>query len=378
MLLHTDIPSRGQIERLLEADDGWCVSIYIPTDPVSSGTAERTMLKNLSTSAIGQLEEVGADRDVIATIAEELDEIEGDDAFWAYQARSLAVFCSAERVTTFKLANNLSAAVEVSDRFHVKPLLRSHTFGHNGFVLALAQGSVRVLEISAGMEPQALRLADLPSDIASFWGKASVTDRSADRRIQGSEGLKLRMRAYARAIEESLRPLLNGSDTPLLLCAVEPLASIYRSVNSYPLLLDEGIDANPEASSDAELAASARNVLDRVYETELDRVRGRFESLRHLGRASSDLAEVAHAATYGSVDTLLVDIDAQLAGVVDPDSGEITPADAGARSYGLADEVARRVWRSSGEVLAVRAQDIPGGGPVAAILRYPLMGALSR
>ncbi len=40
-----------------------------------------------------------------------------------------------------------------------------------------------------------------------------------------------------------------------------------------------------------------------------------------------------------------------------------------ATSYGVVDEIARRVWLNGGRVLAVRKDDVPGQG-VAAILRY--------
>jgi len=36
------------------------------------------------------------------------------------------------------------------------------------------------------------------------------------------------------------------------------------------------------------------------------------------------------------------------------------------------DEIARRVLLARGRVLAVRRDDIPGNGSVAAILRYPV------
>jgi hypothetical protein len=39
-------------------------------------------------------------------------------------------------------------------------------------------------------------------------------------------------------------------------------------------------------------------------------------------------------------------------------------------NYGVVDEIARRVWMDGGKVLAVRRDDIPGNGSVAAILRY--------
>jgi hypothetical protein len=43
-----------------------------------------------------------------------------------------------------------------------------------------------------------------------------------------------------------------------------------------------------------------------------------------------------------------------------------------AGQYGVVDEIARRTLLAGGRVLAVRRGDIPGGGSVAAILRFPV------
>jgi hypothetical protein len=158
----------------------------------------------------------------------------------------------------------------------------------------------------------------------------------------------------------------------LILAAAEPLESIYRALNSYPHLVDTGIRGNPERASDEELAAAARTVLDEVYARELSAIQQLFEQRFSQDRASTDVATVARAATYGVVDTVLVDIDQKMPGHVDEDSGAVAFAPDDASSCGVADEVARRVLLSGGRVLAVRSPDVPGGGPLAAILRYRL------
>jgi hypothetical protein len=145
---------------------------------------------------------------------------------------------------------------------------------------------------------------------------------------------------------------------------------MYRSLNSYPHLVDPGIPGNPEAASDDELAAAARTVLDEVYAGELSAIRDLYERRFSHGRASSDVATVARAATYGGVDTVLVDVDAKLPGQLDEDSGAVTFGEDDAATYGVVDEIARRVLLTGGRVLAVRGADMPGGGPLAAILRY--------
>ena len=91
------------------------------------------------------------------------------------------------------------------------------------------------------------------------------------------------------------------------------------------------------------------------------------------GRALSDVAEAARAATFGAIETLLVDIDAAVPGTVDDQTGAVTFAqDAAGDVHDVTDEIARRAWLSGARVLAVRAGDIPGQGPAAAILRYAL------
>jgi hypothetical protein len=262
--------------------------------------------------------------------------------------------------------------VEVSDRFFVKPLLRSVTFPQVAFVLALAQGSVRLVEVTADAGPWEVRVDDLPSDVASAVRQSSIADRSPSGRIQGTEGQKVRMRQYARSIEQALRPILLGENVPLILASTEPMDSIYRSVNSYPRLVETSLPGNPEAATNAELAASARTVLDEVYAAELAEIHELWELRTGQGRTLTDVADVARAATFGAVDTVLVDIDTVVPGAVDEDTGAVTFGAESTTSYGVVDEIARRVWLNSGRVLAVRQDDVPGEQGVAAMLRYAL------
>jgi hypothetical protein len=245
---------------------------------------------------------------------------------------------------TFRLANRLVSLVEVSDRFHLKPLLCALTFPHTAFVLALSQNSVRLLEIAPDLEPATVDVPDLPTDVASAVGKSSIRDRAPSGKIQGSEGQKRRMRQYARRIDQALRPLLCGLDLPFSLAAAEPIDSIYRSVNSYPHLLATSLSGNPEGSSDAQLAEGARHLLDDVYEAELRTIRETYALRASQRRASADIADVARAATFGLVDRVLVDFDEVVPGRVDEETGAVSFDEAGdAVNYGVVDEIARRV-----------------------------------
>jgi hypothetical protein len=365
--MHVDVPTRGQVEQLLNARAPGCVSIYVPTSPLTQeAEASRIELKNLARDAVGQLEAAALGRDAVEEVRDGLEALVGDDDFWAEQAHSLAVFATPAGMSTFRLPNRLTAEIEVGDRFYVKPLLRAVTFPQAAFVLALAAGAVRLVEVTRDGPAFPVAVPGMPSDA----GPIGVG--SSDARMLGDAGQKVRLRQYARRVDQALRGVLGGHELPLILAAAEPLASIYRSVSGAPQLVEPAIAGNPEGMSDAELADAARGALDQLYAEQLAAVRERFGQRAAEERASTDVAEVARAATAGAVATLLVDIDEKLPGEVD-DAGAVTLSDTDdAASYGVVDELARRVLLHGGQVLAVRREDVPGGGALAAMLRYPL------
>ncbi len=371
--MHTDIPTRADLERLLAVRDPACVSIYVPTAPEESGDRGRIEFKNLGAEALEQLSAASLERGALEELRDVLDDLAEDEEFWARQAHSLAVFATPAGARPFQVANRLEPLVEVSDRFHLKPLLRSATFPQAAFVLALSHNGVRLIEVSPDAPPEEIRVPGMPRDAPSAVGKRSIADRSPDRRVQGSEGQKLRLRQYARRVEEALRPVLGGLDLPLILAGTEPLVTIFRSVTTYPHLAPGVIAGNPDEKTDGELAGESRRVLDELYAGELAGLRGLYEQRVPQGRASDDLAAIARAATFGAVDTAFVDIDETVPGFVGEEDGALTLDDADdAVNYGVVDEIARRVLLARGRVLAVRREDVPGGGPAAAILRYPV------
>ncbi|WP_130179184.1 hypothetical protein [Cryobacterium sp. SO1] len=376
-MLHTDIPTRDDVDALAGVREHPCVSIYLSTTPLpKDADMARVELKNQLSEAVQQLRAAGTDRHLIEQQEEILVDLIEDVDFWRLLSYSLAIFATPTSVRTFRLPNRLNTALEVSDRFYLKPLLRAVTFPQAAFVLAVAQNSVRLLEISAESPVYAVSVPGLPSDVADAVGLPSINGRTQDShimggRIQGGEGQKVRMRQYARAIDRALRPVLSGLDLPLILAAAEPLAGIYRSVNSYPNLTDAIIGGNAEETPDEDLGRAARGILDELYAAELTQLVDRMASRAAHGRAVTDLSDVARAATYGAVETLFVDIDQSVPGLVDEETGVVTLSDSeDAVSYGVVDEILRRALLSGAEIFAVRAGDMPGGGAVAAGVRF--------
>lgn len=371
-MLYVDTPSLAEMQSLINLREPGCVSLYLPTTPLTNDAqGDRIQLRNLAKEALEQLAAIKAPKKVIDWIAEEAGDLEQDDEFWKRQAHSLAVFISPSWSRTFRLANRLQPCVEVSDRFHLKPLLRAVSFANRAFVLALSENEVKLYEIGADSRPLEIRLDGLPKDAASAVGKSSINDPAPSGRIQGGEGQKVRLKQYARKIDAALRPLLSGQHTPLILAATQTVASIYRSVNSYPHLLSGLIEGTPDKLHWEDIDAGARKLIDQHHADELAHFKAVFTQRGQKGRATTQIADAARAATFGAVETLLVDMDREVHGLVSDEDGKVEFAEQEtANNYDVLDEIARRVIHGGGRVIAVRQADLPANAQLAAILRY--------
>ncbi len=372
-MLYIETPTLKQIGALHRTRSDACVSIYLKTTPLTQDIGQsRTNLGNLVRTAITQLEEAGLPKRRIWPLEEHLGLLLEDDDFWEHQASSLAILVSPERIHTFRLANDLHDMVEVSDRFHLKPLLRAVTFAHVAYVLAVSENAVRLVEMSANLPAREIKVPNMPKDAASAVGKKSINESGSGRRIQGLEGQKIRLGQYIRQIDAALRPILKGSDTPVILASTLPVDALFRSLTALPLL-PQTIETSPDRMTPAELAEAARPVLDAQYDSQIKDFHEVFEQRTGQSRTTTDVSDASRAATFGGIDTLLVDFDSVSAGTVDDETGAITFAEQpGAASYGIIDEIAGRALNSGAHVMAVRKADIPGGKELAAILRYPI------
>ena len=88
---------------------------------------------------------------------------------------------------THRLPNQLSVVVEVSDRFHIQPLLRAVTFPHAAWILAVSQGAVRLLELGPVGPPQEVKVEGLPKDAWESSGNKVHRAREAAPRMSESD-----------------------------------------------------------------------------------------------------------------------------------------------------------------------------------------------
>jgi len=373
-MYYVDLPNAEEIGALNLVRSDACISIYLPTTPISRETEQsRINLGNLVKKAITQLEAAGADKKQIASLQEQFADLLADDEFWNYQANTLAILATPESLHTYRMASKLKDIVEVSDRFHLKSLLRAVSFPHAAHVLALSENAVRLIAVSADLPAREIEVQNMPTDAATAGGKAANKNYSGTGHRHGSQGESFYLARFVRKLDAALRPVLVGSDIPLILATTKPLEALFRSISVIPAL-SSTISGNPEHLNESELASAARPVLDAHYAEQVKAFHQLFDERTGKNRTTTDISDAARLATFGGIERLLVDIDCVMDGCIDDETGAVSfSAEGGdAVNYDIVDEITGRALRSGAKVMAVRAEDIPGGQSLAVISRYPI------
>lgn len=331
----------------------------------------RLALKNAARLAGTQLEEHRIDKVVIDRVLDRITELDDDPEFWQNQSDGLGLLVSPEVLHTFRLLYRVSETVVVGDRFRVGPLLRSLGTANAGYVLAVTGGDVCFYGIAAGSRPTKLDLA-LPGDLHTVLERAD-NDGQADRgRAMGSHGQRLEQQRYCRIIQDAVLERIGDNRLPLILASSNDFGPSYRSVNSYPSLLPDGIEVHPDSLSRDELDTKAKAILEQHYGQDLAQWKESFGTKRSQGLATSRFDDVARAAASAAIAELRFDVESTVEGTID-EQGVITKAaEPGPDTYPLVDEIASRVLRAGGSVMGVRNKDLTDGSPVAAVLRFPI------
>jgi hypothetical protein len=269
----------------------------------------------------------------------------------------------------------------VGERFHVKPLLPLLAGDGRFYILALSQNAVRLFEATRSS------VAELPLDVPQRLDE-TLRPGQATSSLQahspmatgttvfhgqggGGEELKENLLRFFRRIDRGVQPVLLGDTAPLVLAGVDYLLPIYREASRYPHLLLQGIAGNPEALRPEELHARAWALLEPHFAEARVRAEVRYQGLAGTGRTARDPGEAATAAWQGRVQFLFVAVDAQCWGRLDRETGHVavheTPEPGDEE---LLDLTAVGTFLRGGTVYAGPAAGVPGGGPLAAILRY--------
>jgi hypothetical protein len=382
-----DLLTRDTLKALMQHEEKWCVSLYMPAHRTAPETLQDPIrFKNLLRQAEERLVSGGlraADAGQLLVPAEQLLD---NHRFWQHQSDGLATFLAPDVAYYYRLPLRFDELVVVTERFHLKPLLPLLTGDGRFYVLALSQNAVRLLQCTRhhvsevdleGMPTsldEALKYDDPERQLQFHTGTPPGTGRRPAMfhgHGVGIDDSKDNILRYCQQLDAGMRTLLKGEQAPMVLAAVDYLMPIYREANTYGHLLDDGVSGNPEGLRVEELQAQAWQVVEPHFRQAQEEALSQYHRLAGTGRTSTETRDILPAAAHGRVECLFVAVGVQQWGAYDHNSDtlqvhqEVEPGD-----EDLLDLAAVLTISNSGTVYAVEPTSVPGNGPVAAIYRY--------
>jgi hypothetical protein len=371
-MLHLDSFTVVDFRRLDGIRADHCVSIYLPTHAVSRETEQdKILFKNLCNSAIVQLESAGADKRRVLAIQGQIKPIFDDLQFWNHLSGGLAIFITPESIESFRLPRVVTQEVEVSDRFHIKPLIPLLAFPQTAYVLELSENRVKLWEVTES-DIHEVEVLGMPASFDAAMKKRTgqPTADAESVSMRQAEQKKIRQRQFVRDVEEALRPFLLGQRVPLVLAGVDTLLVYYQEANTYAHMTATTISGNQEHRRRDHFAADARAIAAGRFEADIRSLLDQVEALHHERLSSTDIDEIARAASEGRVESLIVDVERELYGRLSRSAAALPGAEASATTYDILDELVGVTVRQGGDVIGLRQSEMPDGVKAAAIFRY--------
>ncbi|MGN0063318.1 MAG: hypothetical protein ACI379_03685 [Nocardioides sp.] len=365
-----ELPGADDLVRLGDRHE-LAVTIYVKTDPADREKS-RLNAKSAVDEAVRTVRARGAAAAVEAALRSEWEEIAQSDV-WMDLSHSLALFLADDGHEVYVLANDLDDQIQVGTRFDVGQLVRAVTTPQEAYALTLSADGWNLWHATAASRAAEVELeGEHPSDVADATNRATVRDRGHVRRLVGDEGRTVLLEKYAAKVAEAVGSELKLADesVPLFLFAAAPLVDLYAAEHTgRPLVQVEGAADELKAH---EIDEVVRAELPTLNSRRVDEVVAGVLDGTAAGLVATDLADIARAAAFGAVATLVFDFTVEVRGELDPDTGVLTYDPAG---QDLLSAVAVEVLAKGGEVIAVRSAEVsaPGwNGTALAGLRHAL------
>lgn len=379
-----------EVRSLVEQPKPPCVSIYMPTYRAGDIQQNPIRFKNLMRRAEELLVENGLTEREALQLLQPAQQIDDGD-FWEHQNNGLAIFIADGVFHYYLLPLEVKELVVVTDRFHLKPILPLLTNDGLFYILALSQKQIRFLECTRDSVTE-IELEDVPTNMDEAL-QYDETAKEGQNRIMTSRGgtnnpfqhagsfhgqgspdrddIKQDLLQFFQLIDRGLHKYLQNKKAPLVLSGVEYTFPIYREANTYPHLVEEGINGNTKILSPEELQAEGWQIVEPLFLQARQEAIAHYQELAAAQKATTDIKEAVSAAYYGRIEQLFVAVGVQQWGNFDPQTNTIyLHSEAELGDEDLLDSAAIQTLLNGGTVYAVEPDKVPDNAPLAAVFRY--------
>jgi hypothetical protein len=371
------------LKNLIQCQESPCVSIYMSTKAVHKGEFKKLEIafKNLLQEVEEKLKnnwdfkQRDADK-----FLEEAAELAVNNNFWQEQKEGLAVFIAPDQFEYFKLSVDTYNKSHVSYNFNIKQLNSELRDNQKYYLLALSPNHNQLYQASRN-NIETVEVEDLPLNIKDF---LNLDDEAAEKHqsintaggsavFHGQGGASdddnEDLMHYLKEIDRIINLELKDENSYLVVAADDSVFSLYKNINSYDKLLAENLSGNAKQMNKKELREKSWDIVESHLHDYLKNIKERYSELKAGEKSSANLEDIVEAAHYSKIDTLLLNKEAEKAGVFIEEENNIKLM-GNDKDYDLYNFAAVQTIKNGGDVYSLKKEEMPENEDILAIYRY--------
>jgi hypothetical protein len=367
--------------RDLLASQGPCVTLVLPARDTATRTKFRTALNDIRQQLKGKLPD-----EELESLLEPVNTI--DPAADPKRHGSKLILRSPEVFHQIPVNIELTETATAGDHFSVRAILTAAAAQKYFYLLALSQNRMRILRCTDTSSEELPWPAGVPASLeeamqtrkpdhvldnmhtggpstGSMRGVMFGTSSDADDKDEY-------MLHFFMEVEKGLKPLLKGSEDPLVVVGVEHELALYKRVNTYPNLFEPGVHGSADGLEGGEIHTRALQLLAEHPAGQTQKLLSGFDKKIGTGHASTHIHDMVIAAHQGRVSHFFFQESARYPGTFDAVRSRVKRTeDELDQPIDLIDFTVLETLRNGGEAMIEQASHLPNGVPACALFRYP-------
>jgi len=306
-----------------------------------------------------------------------------DSGFWHLQDNGLAVFMNDENITYYRLPVSFIPENYVGNGYVLDPLLIFFREEGAFYTLALSQKKVQLFKNSRYHFEEIDLPASTPKTVDEILSLYEFTKRTIQGKNIGTGTIfhshtdsfdnDQYTLEFFRQVDEGVNEALRDKEKiPMILYAVDSMQALYHKANSYPNLMQEGVNGNPDHLLDQEIFEKSIAQMRPELLKPLKKKSETYKAFAGTGKTSYMPEEIVREAQAGRIDTLFIEENNHLWGTYDEKTKEVKIGNRSQKgNISLATKAAAYTIDSGGFVYEVPTEEMPEPGqPMVAVYRY--------
>lgn len=338
------------------------VSIYMETHRSSpENQQDKIRFKNLLQDIKKKLS-LKFQKDDIENILISLNELLEDENFWNSTYDGLAVFINSKDFLIYKLQTKVENMFYISETFYIKPLVKYYQELKHYYILQLNKKDFQLYRGNRFSLNNVKLDSLVVNDIDKFFQEEGF-DRERD--------LKKGLNKFYEYIDDFINENYTAKyDNPLILSGNNENQSIFRKISKNKNLLKKGIDINSREIDINQMMKKLEEIIIPEYEEKIEKLINIYYEKFNKFKTTSNLIEIGRALYDNKLDTLIVDENYFISGVIENNGTvKIESTDGEKAEKDLINDLIILSFKFGAKVFVLGAKNMPKDIKHCAILR---------